>query len=147
MFSFLNPFFLYAAAAAVIPLVLHMMQSSRTLKMPFSTIRFLKMAEKKSSRRVRMENILLWLLRTLLMLIVALAFAMPMLRTRSFGNLLRRSERDIAIVIDTSYSMDYITGKDTVWNKAVRSAAAILDGLNPGDQVCIFAAEEQPSPS
>jgi Aerotolerance regulator N-terminal len=81
MISFLNPLFLVFGAAVLIPLILHMIQSSRTVRLPFSTIRFLKLAEKRSSRRIKMENFLLWLLRTLLIALLVLAFAMPMIRT------------------------------------------------------------------
>jgi hypothetical protein len=82
MWSFLNPLFLYAAIAAVIPLVLHLMQRRRTVRIRFSTVRFLRLAQRRSSSRIRMENFLLWLLRTLLMLALALAFAIPVIRTQ-----------------------------------------------------------------
>ena len=72
MFSFLNPLFLFAAASVIIPVVLHMIQSHRTVKLPFSTIRFLKMAQQNASRRIRMEHFLLWLLRTLLLLAIVI---------------------------------------------------------------------------
>jgi len=146
MFSFLNPVFLFASASVIIPIVLHMIQSRRTVKLPFSTIRFLKMAEENASRRIRMEHFLLWLLRTLLLLTIALAFAMPILRTKGFGDLIKRSQRDVAIVLDASYSMKYQTGSKTVWDQAVQSAVTLLEGLKPGDQVCIYAAAEEVKP-
>jgi hypothetical protein len=46
---------------------------------------------------------------------------MPMLRTKGFGDFLRRSQRDVAIVIDTSCSMNYETGSGPVWERAARS--------------------------
>jgi len=146
MFSFLNPIFLAWAAAASVPLILHLMQRRRTVRLPFSTIRFLKLAQKRSSSRIRMENFLLWLVRTALMLLLSLAFAMPMLRTRAFGNFLSRSSRDVAIVIDGSFSMDYTLGKDTVWNKAVQAAVTIVEGLEENDQLCIFMATDDVKP-
>ncbi|MDD4870378.1 MAG: BatA domain-containing protein [Kiritimatiellae bacterium] len=146
MFDFLNPMFLWAGAAATIPLVLHMIQSSKKVRMPFSTVRFLKMAEKKSSRRVKMENFMLWLLRTVIMAVIAFAFAMPMLRTKSFGKVLGRTQRDIAIVLDGSFSMDYNMGKDTAWGRAVEAAAALIEGLEEGDQVCLYVAGDDVTP-
>ena len=108
MFSFINPFFLYWCTAAIIPLVLHLLQSNRTVRLPFSTIRFLKLAQKRSSRRIKMENFILWLLRTLVLLLLALAFAMPVLRTSDFGAFFGRSARDVALVIDNSLSLIHI---------------------------------------
>jgi len=142
MFSFLNPFFLYFAAAAAVPLVLHMMQRRRVVVVPFSTIRFLKMAQKRSSNRIRMENFLLWVLRTLLMLALSIAFAMPLMRTAAFGKFLGRTKRDVAIVIDASYSMGYQTGKETVFDKAIACASSVIEGLDDGDRICIFLAND-----
>ncbi|MEI6516328.1 MAG: BatA domain-containing protein, partial [bacterium] len=90
MISFLNPFFLAFGVALFVPLVLHLIQSSRTVRLPFSTVRFLKLAEKRSSRRIKLENFILLLLRLLLMALLTLAFAMPMIRTKEFGNMLGR---------------------------------------------------------
>ena len=78
---FLSPFFLIAAAiGASFPLMLHLMQNQRKEHVDFPTLRFLKLAEKHSSKKVKLENFLLWLIRTLIMLLLGLAFAMPMIR-------------------------------------------------------------------
>jgi len=140
------PIFLWAAAAAVLPLILHMMQRRRIVRVPFSTVRFLLMAQKRASKRIRLENLLLWIMRTLLMLLIALAFAVPMLRTKSFGNILGRAERDVALVIDGSYSMNYSVGKETVWERSLRCAENIVNGLDDGDRVCIYLAHDDVTP-
>ena len=143
---FLSPLFLIAAlAGAGVPLLLHLMQSSRTSRTPFPTIRFLKLAQKRSSRRIKMENILLWLIRTLIMLLLGLAFAMPMLRTRRLG-WLGEAPRDVALVIDGSYSMGYITGRETVWKKTTDLARELVEGLGENDRVCVYLAREQAEP-
>ena len=102
---FLSPLFLIAAVVgASVPLFLHLMQNRRKVTMTFPTLRFLKLAEKRSSSKVRLENLLLWLLRTLIMGLIGVAFAMPMLRKSAFvwsGE----APRDIALVIDASSSM------------------------------------------
>lgn len=132
--------------AVTVPLAIHMIQSSQTVKMPFSTIRFLKMAEKKSSRQVKLENMILWLLRTALMFLLSLAFGLPVVRTTNFGNLIGRTQRDVAIIIDSSYSMQYIAGKDSVWSKTLETATEIVNGLTPGDRVCLYLADEDVVP-
>ena len=95
MFDLLNPLYFYIAGSigVLVPLILHLIQTRRTVRLPFSTIRFLKQAQSRSSRRLRMENLLLWLLRTLLMALLAAGFAMPLLRTRAFGGFLARARR------------------------------------------------------
>ena len=86
---------------------------------------------------------LLWLLRTAIMVLLGMAFAMPMLRSRGLG-FLGDAPRDVAIVIDASYSMGYNTGRETVWDKARETATAIIEGLGENDRFCIFVAREQP---
>ncbi|MDA0323240.1 MAG: BatA domain-containing protein [Verrucomicrobia bacterium] len=143
---FLHPLFLWAIGAATVPLVLHLLRKRRTVTVPFSTLRFLKLALKSSSRRVRMENLLLWLLRTLLMLAIALAFATPIVRTSGFGKFLGRTGRDIAIVWDVSYSLGYQAGRQSVWDKSVDTVAAIVESLGHGDTVTIFLADNDMTP-
>ena len=141
---FLTPLFLIAAAVgASVPLFLHLMQNRRKVTMTFPTLRFLKLAEKRSSSKVRLENLLLWLLRTLIMGLIGIAFAMPMLRKSAFvwsGE----AQRDVAIVIDASASMGYRKSDKTVWDDALESAAAVIEGLGEKDRVCIYLARQQP---
>lgn len=146
MWSFLNPLFLSALAAAAIPLVLHLWQHQRIVVIPFSTVRFLKLAQKRSSNRMRMENVLLWLLRTLILILLALAFAMPILRITSFRQLIGASQRDIAIVWDVSYSMDYVSGQKKTWAASKDTVIALIEGLRHGDRVCLFLADDDVTP-
>lgn len=143
---FLAPFFLIAAGVgAAIPLILHMMQKRKRVQVPFPTLRFLQLAQKQSSRRVRIENLLLWLIRTLAMALLGMAFAMPILRRQGFA-WLGKSSRDVAIVIDASYSMGYTTGRDTVWIRSIDAAKAIITGLGENDRFCIYLARELADP-
>lgn len=142
MFSFLTPLFLAAGAAAVIPLVLHLLQRRRAVTISFSTVRFLKLAQNHSSRRIHLESLLLLILRILLVLTIAMAFAMPIMRTTGFGAVLGNARRDVAIIIDGSYSMRYILGNDTAWDRAIRAAQSIISGLRDGDRICLFLASD-----
>ena len=141
---FVSPVFLIAAGlGATIPLILHLMQNQRREQMPFPTLRFLKLADQKSSRRIKIENFLLWLLRTLIMALLGIAFAMPILRSQGVG-WLGDTPRDVGIVIDASYSMGYDLGRQTVWDRAIAEAKALIQGLGDNDRFCVFLAREQP---
>ena len=141
---FLSPLFLIAAAVgASVPLFLHLMQNRRKVTMTFPTLRFLKLAEKRSSSKVRLENLLLWLLRTLIMGLIGMAFAMPMLRKSAFA-WSGEAPRDVALVIDASASMGYRKSDKTVWDQALEAAAAVIEGLGEKDRVCIYLARQQP---
>lgn len=146
MLVFANPAFLWALVAAGIPLMLHMFQRRRTVVTPFPTLRFLKAAQKRSSSRVRFENFLLWLLRTLLLLIIALAFALPVLRSLTGDSFLSRTRRDVAIVIDGSWSMNYELEGGKVFNTCKDAAVNIVNSLFSGDRVCVYVAADTPIP-
>jgi hypothetical protein len=146
MWAFLSPIFLVALAAAVIPLLLHLLRKRRRVPIPFSAVRFLRQAQKQSARRLRLENFLLWLLRTALLLALALAFGQPVLRTASFGGWLGQAQRDVAIVWDASFSLLYETGRGPVWEEARAAALGIVNTLQPGDRVCLFLAGEDVVP-
>ena len=146
MWTFLNPMFLYALGAGLIPLVLHLLKRRQAVIVHFSTLRFLKLAQKKSSRRMRMENFLLWLLRTILLLLLALAFAMPVIRSTSFGSFMGRSQRDVSIVWDVSASMEYASGQKKTWEESREVVLGILKSLQKGDRVTIFLASDDVTP-
>jgi hypothetical protein len=146
MWTFLNSAFLWAGLAAMLPLMLHLLQRRRIVRVPFSTLRFLKLAEKKSTSRIRLENFLLWLLRTLLLIFLVLAFAGPVMRAAGLGRWAGASRRDIAIVLDDSASMRYESGFLKVWPAAVQTAADLIQGLSPGDRVTLFLARENAVP-
>ena len=146
MLVFANPAFLWALTAAAVPLMLHMFQRRRTVVTPFPTLRFLKAAQKRSSSRVRFENFLLWLLRTLLLLMIGFAFALPVLRSTTGGSWLSRTRRDVAIVIDASYSMNYELDRGKVFAVCKDAAVSIVNGLFAGDRVCVYVAADTPIP-
>jgi len=148
MFDLLSPLFFYIGGTigVLVPLVLHLIQSRRTVRVKISTTRFLRLAQEKASRRIKLENILLWILRTALLVTLALAFAMPMLRSRRIGKWFGRSPRDVAIVIDGSYSMAYNLGRSSVWEKAVDAAVSIVEGLSEQDRLCVFVARDRVEP-
>ena len=146
MLVFANPMFLWALTAAAIPLMLHMFQRRKTVVTPFPTLRFLKAAQKRSSSRVRFENFLLWLLRTLLLLMLGFAFALPVLRMTAGSSWLMRTRRDVAIVIDASYSMTYELDRGKVWDICKDAAVSVIEGLLSGDRVCVYVAGDVPVP-
>ncbi len=141
---FETPLFLIAAAiGALIPLILHLMQKKKTTPVVFPTLRFLKLAQQASSRRIRIEHLLLWLLRTSIMALLGMAFAMPILRTHGI-DFLGRAPRDIAIVLDASYSMGYQAGRNTVWENAVEIAVNLIEELGENDRYSITIAKQEP---
>jgi hypothetical protein len=148
---FVAPQFLWATGAAVVPLLLHLLSKKKTVRIYFSTLRFLQLAQKQSSRRIRLENFLLWLLRTVLILLIACAFALPTIKSAVHGSLFSGSARDVAIVWDESFSMGYESSRANVWEESRQTILDLLVkkdeqdiGLKKGDRASLIIAGEEP---
>ena len=128
--QFLTPLFLaVGAAAASLPLIIHLLNRERARQLVFSTIRFIKMSHQANVQRHRLKQLLLLLMRILILALLGLAFARPFFAdtpatTGGIGGV-----RNIVIILDTSYSMGYL---DT-FDQAKKAAIKLADDLQPSD--------------
>ncbi len=142
--SFLTPWLLSAFGALAVPIIIHLWQRKRVIKVPFSTLRFLRIVAARTSRSAKIENIFLLLLRCLIFALIILAAARPVVSTdatRLFGG---NVPRTIALVIDQSLSMNYRSGESTRLERAKTQAQAVIDDLKPGDEVAVIAIGDRP---
>lgn len=110
--SFLNPFFLYFLPLLAVPTIIHLLGRQKYQKVEFSSLRFLKKLEHDVIRRLKLRQIILLILRTLLILFLILVFARPYRTGLSHGVFVSRGET-LYLVIDNSSSMSEVTrGKD-----------------------------------
>ena len=141
--NLLTPLFLYGLAALSAPVIIHLWQRKRVIKVPFGTLRFLKIIAARTSRSAKIENLLLLLLRCLIFALVVVAAARPVVSTeatRLFGGNVPRS---LALVVDQSLSMSYRSGDDPRLEIAKRQALAVIDDLKPGDEVAVIAVSDR----
>jgi hypothetical protein len=99
--SFLYPLFLVAAAAAAIPIVLHLLRRKTETVVDFPAVRLLEKTPVERQRRRRLRELILLALRVTALLLLALAFARPYL-DRSAGAI---PAPTTVIALDTSLSM------------------------------------------
>lgn len=133
--SFLTPLFLLGAAAVAVPVVLHLTQRSRSNVVPFPSIMFLRRVPFRTTRRRRIRHPLLLLLRSLAILLLAAAFARPFLDTDSAVGDRAGEAREIVLLLDRSYSMQY---GDT-WERAVAAARETLAAVGIDDRVSLVS--------
>src|ERR1700726_2867384 len=98
--SFLSPLFLAGAAAAAIPLVLHLLRREPEDRVKFAPVKLIKQAPVEHTDRRRLRELLL-LLRVTALLLLALAFARPFLATGAAAG----SAGVTIVALDTSYSL------------------------------------------
>ena len=79
--NFLYPLFLVGALAVALPILFHLIRRSPRNRIPFSALRFLEPSSPRLTRKSRLEHLWLLLLRCLILLLLAAAFARPYLES------------------------------------------------------------------
>jgi hypothetical protein len=142
---FLNPWMLLGLAAIVIPPIIHLLNRRRYDVVDWGAMQFLQFSE-VVRRRLFLEELLLMLLRMALIAVLVLALAGPFLTSSTLARLGPRSNRDVVLVFDGSYSMGSTDKGGIPHEKAKQWARAFLTHLAPGDSVAILQAKEQAVP-
>jgi hypothetical protein len=140
--TFLNAGYLFAALAALVPLVIHLISRRKVETVDFSSLRFLREVERKRVRRVRLRQILLLIVRGLVLLCAALALARPTLRGVQAGGAHARTS--VAVVLDDSASMSRLQDGRPLLADAAAAARGIAGVLDEGDQAFLVTAGSPP---
>src|ERR671935_2626852 len=104
--GFVAPLILGALAALAIPVLIHLIQREKKRVVEFPSLMFLRRIPYQSVRRRRIRHWPLLLLRLAAIALVVLAFARPFVR-RTATPATATGAREVAILIDRSYSMEY----------------------------------------
>jgi hypothetical protein len=137
--TFLAPLFLAGVVAVAVPIYLHLVQRERKDAVEFPSLMFLRRIPYRSVRRQRIRHWALLALRCLALLLLATAFARPFFRRGVEAGLGGAgAAREVVVLLDRSYSMDYADR----WTRAQQAARRAVDGLRPGDRATVIAFDE-----
>ena len=134
-FFLANPF-LWFSLAALIPVFLHLLHRKRPRPISFAALRFLRAALERSRRSRRLTQCATLLMRVLIILLLAFAFAQPLLRSAHF---LPEGRRVLVIVMDASASMRAFDGGVSRFEIGRAWALDLMRGLREGDLVALLA--------
>ena len=139
--GFLTPLFVAAGAiGAALPLIIHLLNRERARRLVFSTLRFIQMSHQTNVQRHKLKQMLLLLMRILIVLLLGFAFARPYFAADPVANTQQTGgKRNVVIVLDTSYSMQYA---DT-FATAKKEALNILDSLDTADAACFILSSDK----
>jgi hypothetical protein len=142
--SFLSPLFLAGAAAAAIPIAIHLFFRRTEPVIDFAATRFLRSAPVEHSRRRRLRELILLALRVAALCLLALAFARPYMAQSAAA----LSAPVTVVLLDTSASMTAPGQFDrarTAAKNAIRNAPAMSNvGLVTfGSSADVIAAPSQ----
>ncbi len=132
--SFLAWAFGLGALAVGFPLLFHLIRRTPRGQQPFSSLMFLTPSPPRLTRRSRLDQWLLLLLRIAAIALLALAFMRPFFRQTAVFDLTTAPGRRVAIVLDISASMR----RGDLWTQAVSQVKRVLDGLDRADDVALF---------
>jgi hypothetical protein len=131
MMGFFVPWFLAGLAAVGLPVYIHLLRRQTTTPRPVSSLMFFERGIQSSTRHRKLRYLLLFTLRALLILLLALAFAGPFLRRSSAA----ASERLLLVAIDNSFSMR----AGTRLADAKREALDVLATRRPSQHAQVMA--------
>lgn len=131
--TFLNTLFLFALAAAAIPIIIHLLNLHRVKTVDFSTLRFLKQVQRKQMKRLQLKRWWLLLLRVLIVLLLVLTFSRPALRSLT-GGAGQHEQTAAILLVDNSAS----TLIDENMYHIRERCYEVLAGLQDGDEIQVI---------
>ncbi|MBK8944823.1 MAG: BatA and WFA domain-containing protein [Ignavibacteriae bacterium] len=129
---FLNPAILLGLLAASIPILIHLLNFRKLKKVEFSSVSFLKELQKSKIKKIKIKQWLLLFLRTLLIILLVLAFARPTFEGTNIISSASAKSSTI-FVLDNSLSMTYLTDKGTKFNQSKKIIKEIITNIDEGN--------------
>jgi hypothetical protein len=136
--GFLAPWFLAGMLAVGLPVFVHLLRKQTTVPRPVSSLMFFEQGKQSSVRHRRLRYLLLFALRTALVLLLALAFARPFFRHKT----VLASDKLLLVAVDDSFSMNANVsgaGSSTKLDEAKRGALSVLAAKASGQKAQVIA--------
>ncbi len=130
-FAILAPIFLAAAAAVVVPLLVHLVHKEKREAVAFPSLMFLRKTPYPFSARQRIRDWLLFLARCAVIALAAFAFARPVLARRQAAATSIEGGTEIVVLLDRSFSMQY----GDRWARARAEAGKVIDAAGRSDRL------------
>ena len=116
----LTPSILWFLGALSIPVIIHLLSRFRIKKVEFSTVRFIKQLETSSIRKMKIQQIILLLLRMVAIAFLVMMMAQPVTQGMLPGWLAAEQDARLVIVMDNSASMSVVQDNLTFLEQSKR---------------------------
>lgn len=127
----------------LLPVLAHLLSRKRYNTVDWGAMQFLEL-DPSARRNLKIEDLLLLLLRMSLVACLVIALARPWFSGSWLGSWASTTSRDVVIVIDGSYSMGWEGRAGTPHATAVRLANQLVRDLRGGDTAMVVDAREKP---
>ncbi len=135
--SFLHPSLLWGMVAVGAPLMIHLLSRRHARRLEWAAMIYLLQASERSRKRIRLQQLLLLLLRCLAILFLVLAVVRPRFATTG---LLLDAPVEHVVLLDDSTSMQSVDGGASTWDRArdlLRDYVTGLAEYRPGDRLTV----------
>jgi hypothetical protein len=141
--TFIHGYLLGGLLLVGVPVLLHLIMLQKPRHLQFPAIRFLRQRHLINRRKLRLQHLLLLLLRMGVIAALCLALARPRVAAERVASLFN-DERPVAAVLifDTSPSMEYSTAGRTRLEEAKQRARELLDEMDAGSQIALLDSGE-----
>jgi hypothetical protein len=139
--SFLNPWMLLAAAGVAVPVLIHLLNRHRPKTIQWGAMELLRRVVRVRARQLRLQDILLMLLRCLAILLLVLALSRPTMRS---GSPVDAADVGVLVAVDNSASMGHKPGVASRLDEAKQRAKEVFATLEPGRPVTLVSMAAQP---
>ncbi|MGQ3684857.1 MAG: BatA domain-containing protein [Candidatus Loosdrechtia sp.] len=141
MISFFNPLLLMGILGASIPVIIHLINRKKAISYRFAAIDFILQTNKRISVKFKLRQLILLILRTSFIIFIVLALARPFLKTMG-GGVEEGVPTSNVVLIDDSYSMQYVTGGEAFFQSAKTTAKKIIGSLTKDDEAAVITCSD-----
>ncbi len=134
--GFFTPWFLAGAIAVGLPVWLHLLKRHKTEPKPFPSLMFFEHREQSSVQHRRLDYILLFILRLLMILLLVLLFANPYINRLTPKG---AGQKLVVVAVDRSFSMRTKEGTSSRLELAKNEALDVLSKITPGQKAQVVA--------
>ena len=134
--NFINVALLGGMAAVSIPIIIHLFHRSKFKVVNWGAMHLLEAVLKKNTKRLKLEQLILLLIRCSIPVALALAMARPVIT--GLEPLLGNAKTSLLLVVDNSYSMEAGGPANSNFHQAREAARQIVEGLQPGSDVAVL---------
>ncbi|QRK09843.1 BatA domain-containing protein [Archangium violaceum] len=143
--TFAHPWMLLGALAALIPLLVHLFDRRRPRPHPFGPLAFVLRSQKRTASRLKLKRLLLYALRTLILIALPVALARPEWKQDKAAAAVVKGPAATAIVLDASLSMRWSDGTP-LFERARDEARDALADLRPEEPATVLVCTSSPLP-
>lgn len=146
LWPFVSSWMLLWGLAAVAPLLIHLWSRRKYHEVSWAAMEYLLAAIRKHSRRLRLEQWLLLVIRTFILLLLAVALADPVWSLiQSFGAPpVEPGTTHLVLVLDGTYSMDYRQADASRFDLAKGIASQLVRESTQGDGFTLIVMGDPP---